>query len=187
MTTHYIDIRVLPDPETGPAQLLGALYERVHLTLVQQQLDSIGVGFPDYSQNPRAIGNRLRLHGDAQVLSQFAQPDWLKGMREHVRLGEIAAVPDDVQNRTVHRQQFKTSVERLRRRRMKRKGETAEQAKAAIPHSVERRPDLPYVLLHSRSTGQPFHLFIAVGPPQQQTTGTFNSYGLSATTTIPWF
>src|SRR5256885_4743960 len=33
------------------------------------------------------------------------------------------------------------SPDRLRRRRMRRKGETAEQAAAAIPDSVERTPD----------------------------------------------
>ena len=188
MTSHYLDIRVLPDPETGPAQLLGALYDRLHLTLVQQALDNIGVSFPDYSLNPRAIGNRLRLHGGEQGLLQFLKTDWLKGMRDHVRFSEIAEVPADARHRTIQRRQYKTSAERLRRRRMKRKGETAEQARAAIPHTIERRPDLPYLHLHSRSTGQPFHLFVALGPLQEkQQAGSFNSHGLSASTTIPWF
>lgn len=188
MTSHYIDIRVLPDPETGPTQLLGALYDRLHLALVQHGLGNIGVSFPDYSQNPRALGNRLRLHAGEQALQSFLQSDWLKGMRDHVRIDNIAKAPADAPHRTMQRRQYKTNVERLRRRRMKRKGETAEQAKAAIPHTVERRPDLPYIHLHSRSTGQPFHLFIALGPPQPlPMAGPFNSHGLSTSTTVPWF
>lgn len=188
MTSHYIDIRVRPDPETGMAQLLGALYQRFHLALVQQHLDSIGVSFPDYSKNPRTLDNRLRLHGTDKDLQQFMQADWLKGMRDHVRLAEIAPVPEDVGHRNVQRRQFKTNVERLRRRRMKRKGESAEQAKAGIPRTAEQRPDLPYVHLRSRSTGQPFCLFIAMGPLQSQpVSGHFNSHGLSTTTTVPWF
>lgn len=188
MTSHYIDLRVLPDPESGPAQLIGALYDRVHIALVQQRRADIGISFPQYSTNPRAIGNVLRLHGDQDVLQDFLQTDWLKGVRDHVRLTKITSVPANAQHRTVYRRQFKTSAARLRRRRMHRKNETEQQAAAAIPYTVERRPDLPYVHLHSRSTGQPFCLFIALGPASPRAVpGTFNSYGLSSSTTIPWF
>jgi CRISPR-associated endonuclease Csy4 len=189
MTSHYLDIRVVPDPETTAPQLLDALYDRLHLALVQQRRNDLGVSFPGYSRTPRSLGTVLRLHGQADTLHQFSQQDWLKGLRGHVRLSEITPVPDDASHRCVHRRQFKTSAERLRRRRMRRKGETAEQAQQAIPQTVERRPDLPYLHLRSRSTGQPsFCLFIALGPLQQAATaGTFNSHGLSSTSTIPWF
>jgi CRISPR-associated endonuclease Csy4 len=188
MTTHYINIRVIPSPETSAPQLLGALYDRLHLALVQQRRDNIGVSFPGYSVIPRAMGNVLRLHGSDAVLRQFLQTDWLKGMRDHVRLSEIAAAPADAPHRTVQRRQFKTNVERLRRRRMKRKGETAQQATAAIPSTVERRPNLPYAHLRSRSTGQPFCLFIALGPlTPAAIAGPFNSHGLSNAATVPWF
>ena len=189
MTSHYLDIRVVPDPETTAPQLLDALYDRLHLALVQQCRSDIGVSFPGYSITPRAMGTVLRLHGHADTLHQFLQQDWLKGLRGHVRLSEITPVPDGASHRCVHRRQFKTSAERLRRRRMRRKGESAEQALQAIPQTVERRPDLPYLHLRSRSTGQPsFCLFIALGPLQQSATaGTFNSHGLSSTSTVPWF
>lgn len=189
MTSHYLDIRVVPDPETTAPQLLDALYDRLHLALVQQRRNDLGVSFPGYSITPRAMGTVLRLHGQADTLHQFLQQDWLKGLRGHVRLSEIIPVPDGASHRCVHRRQFKTSAERLRRRRMRRKGESAEQALQAIPQTVERRPDLPYLHLRSRSTGQPsFCLFIALGPLQQSATaGTFNSHGLSSTSTVPWF
>ena len=188
MTTHYVDLRVVFDPESSTAQLFGVLYDRLHLALVQQRLDSIGVSFPGYSLDPRALGNVLRLHGSEAALRSFLQADWLKGMRDHVRLTDIAPAPPDAPHRTVQRRQFKTNVDRLRRRRMRRKGETAQQAAEAIPGTVERRPDLPYAPLHSRSTGQPFHLFVALGPLQEkQQAGSFNSHGLSANSTIPWF
>ena len=189
MTSHYCDIRVVPDPETSASQLLDALFDRLHLALVQQRRDDIGVSFPGYSLTPRAMGQLLRLHGQADTLRQFLQHDWLKGLRDHVRLSEITLVPPDAGHRCVHRRQFKTSAERLRRRRMQRKGESAEQAKHAIPQTVERKPNLPYLHLRSRSTGQPaFCLFIALGPLRQEATaGTFNSHGLSNTSTIPWF
>ena len=188
MTTHYADLKVVPDPESGPTQLLGALYDNLHLALVQQRRDTIGISFPDYSVSPRTLGTTLRLHGSQADLQQLLGSDWLKGMRDHVRIKEVTAAPADAPHRTVQRKQFKTSAERLRRRRMHRKGETEEQAKAAIPSGMERRPDLPYIHLHSRSTRQPFCLFVALGPLQSEATaGGFNSRGLGGPATIPWF
>lgn len=188
MTTHYVDLTVVPDPENSAPHLLGVLYGQLHLALVRNRLDSVGVSFPRYSLDPRAIGSVLRLHGDAATLAGLMAEDWLKGVRDHVRATGVLPVPEGSPHRTVQRRQFKTSVERLRRRRMQRKGETAEQAAKAIPATAEDRPDLPYVHLRSRSTGQPFCLFVALGPLRQEAApGTFNSYGLSGTATVPWF
>lgn len=188
MTSHYVDITVVPGPEFSTSQLFGALYDRLHLVLVQQRLDSIGVSFPEYSLMPRTLGATLRLHGNEEALRQLLRVDWLRGVRDHVRITDVAQVPEDARQRTVQRRQFKTNVERLRRRRMRRKRETEEQATEAIPLTAERRPDLPYVQLRSRSTGQSFSLFIALGPlVKDAVPGSFNSHGLSGTTTIPWF
>ncbi|MFC4819560.1 type I-F CRISPR-associated endoribonuclease Cas6/Csy4 [Dokdonella ginsengisoli] len=188
MTTHYVDLTVVPDSETGAPQLLGALHDRLHVALVQHQLEGIGISFPGYSIQPRTLGAILRLHGTEASLSRLLGTDWLKALRDHVRVTTIAAAPAQSRHRTVRRKQFKTSAERLRRRRMRRKSETAEQAAKAIPSSVERTPDLPYLHIRSRSTGQPFCLFIALGPlSTDPVPGDFNSYGLSGTATVPWF
>lgn len=188
MTTHYTDIKVVPGPEISQAQLLGALYDKLHLSLAMQRRDTIGVSFPGYCLSPRTLGSSLRLHGSEAELQQLLGTDWLKGMRDHARFTRIAAVPADASHRTVQRKQFKTSAERLRRRRMQRKGETAEQASAAIPSNMEHRPNLPYAHLHSRSTRHPFCLFIVLGPLQPTAIpGLFNSYGLGNPATIPWF
>jgi CRISPR-associated endonuclease Csy4 len=188
MTTHYIDLVLRDDPQIAAPQLLGALYDRLHVALVQQHRDDVGISFPGYALKPRTLGATLRLHGSDATLQQLMQADWLKGMRDHVRTSTVTAVPTGASHRTVQRKQFKTSAERLRRRRIRRKGETAEQAAAAIPASVERRPDLPYVHLHSHSTRQPFCLFVTLGPAQQHpVAGTFNAYGLSPTATVPCF
>lgn len=188
MTSHYIDLTILPDPESGTPQLLGALYDRLHLALAQLELDRIGASFPEYSMAPRSLGKTLRLHGGHDSLKKLMAADWLKGMRDHVRITEISPAPTDALHRVVERKQFKTNAERLRRRRMKRKGESAQQAQNAIPLSVERSPNLPYAQLSSRSTAQPFCLFIALGPVKAAAVpGGFNSYGLGGPATVPWF
>jgi CRISPR-associated endonuclease Csy4 len=188
MTTHYIDITLLPDAEFAQAHLLGALMAKLHRALVQLRSDDIGVSFPQYSVRPRSLGGALRLHGsETGLLRLMAQP-WLHGMRDHVRSTQPATVPPGATQLIVQRRQFKTSVDRLRRRRMRRKGETPAQAAAAIPSSIERRPHLPYLLLRSASTSQPFCLFIdQTQNGVEAMLGTFNSYGLSLGASVPYF
>lgn len=188
MTSHYVDIAVIPDPESSASHVLGVLYDRLHLTLVTQRVQDIGVSFPGYCLCPRTLGATLRLHGADASLVRLLETPWLRGVRDHVHVGQIAPVPDGARYRTVYRRQFKTSVDRLRRRRARRKNETLEQAISAIPASVERRPDLPFAQLRSRSTGQQFSLFIAMGELMTNPIhGAFNTHGLSSTSTIPWF
>lgn len=188
MTSHYIDLTVVPDAETGVPALLGVLYSKLHHALVQQRQNSIGVSFPGYSVIPRGLGSTLRLHGPESDLTELLRSDWLGGVRDHVRDTGVQPVPESARHRTVARKQFKTSAARLRRRRMRRKGETPEQAALAIPDSVERTPSLPYIHMRSLSTGQSFCLFLALGPVRAvPAPGTFNTYGLSSRATIPWF
>ncbi|TFI06890.1 type I-F CRISPR-associated endoribonuclease Cas6/Csy4 [Thiopseudomonas sp. 4R-3cl] len=191
MTTHYIDITLLPDPEFSHAHLLGALVSKLHRALVQHGSGDIGVSFPQHVNAPRrqrTLGSVLRLHGTAQALAALMEQEWLKGMRDHVQLTPLTVVPAGAPHRLVLRRQFKTNAERLRRRRMQRKRETAEQAAASIPDSVERRPDLPYVQLRSGSTGHSFCLFVDHGPVLgEPLTGSFNAYGLGPLASVPWF
>ena len=191
MTSHYINITLLPDPEFSHAHLLGALVAKLHRALVQGQTTDIGVSYPQHVSQPltkRTLGAVLRLHGTPEALQRLMEQDWLKGMRDHTQAGALLPVPAHAQHRTVRRRQFKTNADRLRRRRMQRKGETAEQAAAAIPDTVERRPDLPFVQLRSSSTGQSFCLCVEHGPLQPlPVAGAFNAYGLGHQATVPWF
>ena len=188
MTTHYIDITLLPDPEFSHAHLLGALVAKLHRALVQLQASDIGISFPRHSLRPRTLGSVLRLHGTEAALQRLMAQPWLQGMRDHVQIAALTPVPPDAPHRQVVRRQFKTSAERLRRRRMRRKDETLEQATAAIPDSVERSPELPFVQLRSTSTGQPFCLFVEHRPVQADgVSGCFNTYGLGLSASVPWF
>jgi CRISPR-associated endonuclease Csy4 len=184
----YLEIRLLPDPEFNAPMLMGALYSKLHRALATLQSKSIGVSFPEYSRKPKSLGTVLRIHGDENALRHLQEMDWLKGMRDHSQASAIQPVPADAKHMLVQRRQFKTNAERLRRRRMKRKGESYEQVVQAIPDSVERKPDLPFLVLRSLSTGQAFHLFIDQGPPMdERAEGQFNCYGLSQQATVPSF
>lgn len=188
MSTHYIEIRILPDPELSAAHLMGALYGKLHRALVQMGTQGLGVSFPGYSLQPRAVGSVMRIHGSLSELQSLEQTQWLRGLRDHIDLKQASPVPQGATYRIVYRRQFKTNVDRLRRRRMKRHGETADQAAAAIPERVQQQPNLPYIQLRSQSTAQTFCLFLEMGPEQEVAAlGRFNAYGLSAQASIPWF
>lgn len=185
---HYQDIKILPDPEFSSPLLMGALYNKLHRALVELNATNIGISFPEYSLKPKGVGSILRLHGDQASLNRLQALAWLKGMRDHTETTEVRPVPASAEYLRVTRRQFKTNVERLRRRRMKRKGESYKQACEAIPADIERKPNVPFITVRSASTGQSFSLFIeqlkADGGHQA---GEFNSYGLSQTATVPVF
>ncbi len=185
---HYQDIRLLADPEFNAAILMNALFSRLHRALVTSKATDIGVSFPDYKLRPKRLGNTLRIHGKHNSLTVLQNSDWLKGMRDHSEVTEVKPIPANAAHVLVKRRQYKTNVDRLRRRRMKRKGETYEQVSLAIPDSVERKPELPFLSVPSLSTRQTFCLFVEQGPPEQQATlGEFNCYGFSEQATVPWF
>ena len=185
---HYLEVRLLPDPEFSAPMLMGALYSKLHRALVSLQSNKIGISFPEYKRKPKSVGSVLRIHADENALRHLQEMDWLKGMRDHAQVSPVQPVPAHAKHILVQRRQFKTNAERLRRRRMKRKGETYEQAVQAIPDSIERKPDLPFLVLRSQSTGQAFHLFIDQGPPtDERVEGPFNCYGLSQQATVPSF
>ncbi len=186
---HYIDIRLQPDPEFSAGTLMNALCSKLHRVLVEKKETGIGISFPAHALKPkRTLGDQLRLHGNKEALGNLMQTSWLNGMRDHIHVSATSPAPPDVGHRIVRRRQFKTNAERLRRRRAKRHGETMDQARERIPDNVERKVQLPSLTLHSRSTGQPFHLFVEHGPLQKHAaSGAFNSYGLSQDGTVPWF
>ncbi len=188
MVTHYLDIQIRPDPEFPTGQLMGALFSKLHRALVALEADDIGASFPQHQTKPRDIGALLRLHASEARLEQLMAHNWLTGMRDHVQLAPVSTTPADAEHRVVRRRQFKTNAERLRRRRMRRHGESAETALEHIPESVEQRVTLPFVQVRSTSTAQRFSLFIEHGPRQAQPGGgAFNRYGLSNKATVPWF
>jgi len=185
---HHVDIDVLNDPEFPAYQLMGALYANLHRVLVAQNSTRIGVSFPGFSLKGPHLGTRLRLHGELAALSALLATGWLAGMRDHVTLTQPNRVPETVKHCAVRRVQVKSSPERLRRRLMRRHNLDAHEALQRIPDEVSRLVDLPFVLLHSTSTGQPFRLFIEHGSTQfNAIAGDFNAYGLSRTATTPWF
>jgi len=187
---HYIDIHLLPDPELAPNQVLAALYGRLHLALVEQRSEHIAISFPGYCDEPGklGLGHCLRLIGPEADLAHLLAGRRLAGLLDHVRVSAVAEVPATAQHRSLRRVQAKSNPERIRRRQMKRHGLSEAEARQRIPDGLAQHLRLPYMALHSVSTGQNFRLYLRLGPiTPTPTAGPFNAYGLSTQATIPWF
>lgn len=184
---HYIDVRLLPDPEFSERVLMKTLFSKLHRMLVQLNAEDIGISFPGYHLKPKTLGPVLRVHGQHSSLSELLKVGWLLGMNDHIAPVSILQAPEAKGHLLVKRKQYKTNADRLRRRRMKRKGETWKQACEAIPNQQTVKADVPFISLHSRSTSQEFCIFIEQISVPEQKPGTFNTYGLSAEATVPSF
>ena len=186
---HYLDITLLPDPEFSQNHLMDALFAKLHVALVAAGCGDIGISFPQVPEQGTGLGTLLRLHGRASRLSELMTANWLAGMRDHTTLSAVQAVPSTCTSfRAVSRLQAKSSPARERRRLMRRKGLTEEEAMAKIPDHCAEILHLPYVQMRSQSTGERFLLFIRHGPVRAvPAEGAFSAYGLSPTGTVPWF
>ena len=186
--SHYLDIRLLTDPEFPAHQLLAVLYAKLHRALVQLQTSHLGVSFPGYAEAPANLGTTLRVYGPQTELNRLTQLDWLRGMGDYTDVRPIAPVPADASHRPLRRVQAKSNPERLRRRQMRRHGLTEAQALERVPDLAAERLRLPFVQLSSGSTGQVFRLYLRLGAAMPESApGVFSAYGLSATATTPWF
>lgn len=185
---HYIDIRVHPDPELATAHVLNALAGKLHRVLAILKSEDIGISFPCFDAAPPSLGDTLRLHGTSARLQLVLAQNWLGGAAGHVTVSPPTPVPENTAFRVVRRVQSHSNADRIRRRQMKRHGWTETEAREKIPDTVEQKLKLPYLCLHSQSTGQPFRLFIEHLPLQpSRAEGSFNAYGLSTSATVPWF
>ncbi|MBZ5488842.1 type I-F CRISPR-associated endoribonuclease Cas6/Csy4 [Halomonas aquamarina] len=187
---HYIDIRLRPDPDFSEPMLMGALYNKLHRALFDLQENGIGVSFPlcKHGIRARTLGGHLRLHGTRMSLEQLMAASWLTGMRDHTNVSEVQPVPADAKHRNVARRQFNTGSPSRAKRYAKRHDISESEAREIYANVAEKRIELPFVQINSRSTQQRFALFIEHGKPQATpVAGAFNHYGLSPTATVPWF
>lgn len=185
---HYIDLKLLPDPEFPATQLMSALLAKLHRGLHDLRRTDVGISFPDVEGASHGLGQRLRLHGAAEALDSLLALSWLSGMRDHVKVSELTPIPAQVQWRCVSRVQVDSNPERARRRLIKRHGLSEEEARQRIPDNAAKRIDLPYVILRSNGSGHSFRLFIRHGPLlDAPARGSFGAYGLSSQASIPWF
>lgn len=189
----YIEITLLPNDEIPIYFLWQKLYPQIHLGLVEIQNSQgkapIGMSFPEYNEAVNYLGCALRLFSDGKkTLELFNVAKWLSRLTDYCHYTSIKEVPQSINTfARFKRVQFDTNVERLARRRAKRKGESFEQAIKHFDGFKDQESKLPYINMTSLSNNKQFRLFIEKEMVEQAELGEFNCYGLSKTATVPWF
>ncbi|MBL4584546.1 MAG: type I-F CRISPR-associated endoribonuclease Cas6/Csy4 [Pseudomonadales bacterium] len=190
---YYLDITLLPDTEANIGFIWQKVYSQVHLALVDKKLpngqSAIAVSFPDYGAGAFPLGNKLRLFAaTSEKLERLNLDEWLNRLRDYTHYTSIKEVPSSVEQHVRFRRvQFDTNIERLARRRAKRKNESMETALAHYSGFKDRQSKLPFVNIQSLSKGERFRLFIEREFLSQPVVGGFSCYGLSTAATVPWF
>ncbi len=189
---YYIEVTFLPTPEITNNFLWKKIFPKIHSNLVALQengLVPIGLSFPEYSLAPTTLGTKLRFFAkEEQTLEKFDVCSCLKIFSGYIHITRVREVPDKIsQFVAFQRVQTKTSINRLARRKAKRKGILFQEALDSFNDFSEKKCDLPYVSMSSGSSNESFLLFIEKKIVHEANTFLFNTYGLSKGGLVPDF
>ena len=197
---YFTDITCWTEEVVPIAFVMGKVMDILHLAFVNAQHDNghnpIGISFPEYHNQEDAnvrfagLGTMIRLFSHTpEPLKRLQLTHQLRHLAEYVEIREVTALErPNVRYAVFERVQPKSSRERLIRRQAKRSGQSEDLLRAQYQAFGEQRIKLPFLSLHSLSTGQPFRLFINKrSVPATTETWQFGTYGLSNTIPVPDF
>lgn len=181
---HYFDLKINPDSEMSKAELTAKIYTKFHTALCTMQTNQIGISFPKAQLD---LGNIFRIHSNESQLKELQNLNWLGGLIGYCEISQIQPVPVDSKYRVVSAKRSNMGQAKLRR--LINRGNIDEEGiKRYKRKMLSQWFDNPYIDLVSRSTGQIYRKFFQFGPIQAiAIEGTFDSFGLSKTATVPYF
>ena len=178
----FTDLKIVSQEDQSAHALLGKIYSALHLELVEQQLNDIGVSFPGARQN--AMGDVLRLHGSGKQLENLLDTHRLKRLLDYYSVASINPYPDGHAWKHVKRVQPKITAAKARR--MVKRGSASEERAQELYDLGPAQLKIPYLNMHSGSTGQMYRLYVSQTPCDPPGNAQlFNSFGLGAC--VPWF
>ncbi|MCF6202824.1 MAG: type I-F CRISPR-associated endoribonuclease Cas6/Csy4 [Methylococcaceae bacterium] len=191
---YFVGIKIKPDAEMRENLLLNKVYSKLHKALHSLNSTSIGVSFPAHKIK---LGDIIRLHSTDENLTELQNTNWLGGLSGYCDVSEILAVPDQVKGyRVISRKQSTMNLRKLEKRVQYQKEQgvlkTQDEIKAYEKQYKAKMYasglDNPYLELESSSNGHKHRRYIQFGAiGEQAVKGTFDTFGLSKTATVPWF
>ena len=181
---HYFELKIKPDNEMSKAELTAKIYTKFHTALCTMQTNQIGISFPETQLD---LGNIFRIHSNESQLRELQNLNWLGGFVGYCEMSQIQPVPIESKYQVISAKRSNMSQAKLRR--LINKGSIdAEGVKRYKRKMLSQWFDNPYIDLVSRSNGQVYRKFFQFSPIQDVAIeGTFDSFGLSKTATIPYF
>jgi CRISPR-associated endonuclease Csy4 len=192
MMKYYTEITLLPQPEIPLYFLWEKVYQQVHLALVERQKEdgkvTIGAAFPGYDGEQFQLGAKLRLFADSkQDLEDLSLPKWLARLTDYIHITSIKDVPTGCDFAVFRRLQPQGNNARLARRKAKREGISLDEAMAYFNTRKEQISKAPFIHAKSLSSNKRYRLLIGCESTEQSCPGSFSTYGLSSSSTVPVF
>jgi CRISPR-associated endonuclease Csy4 len=193
---YYIDIKLHSDNEISLGFIWEKVYAQIHLAMVNQKnsegMCKVGFSFPKYGKD-FPLGDILRLFAPTEKEFELLNTEeYLKRFADYVLISKVKEIPKHIETYvTFSREQFKSNTERLVRRQAKRQGISLDKARENYKDFDEEKKKkdnkLPYINMRSLSNKNKMKVFIDKHIKEKATEGLFTSYGLSRTSSVPWF
>ena len=184
----YFDLEAIPNPQIAQVDVVAQLMQQAHAQL-PQYLGRVGLSFPEY-RTEKTLGRIIRVFANDKDLTDLhssikANPRF----SNYCTVGEVLHAPEEPEAYTCFVRVQPKGNSRLQRlkRRHQAKGTWTNEFEQEVEKKYATKEQLPHVSLRSISNGQKFILFVKQEKRPQSTEGFFSSYGLSNTTTVPWF
>lgn len=189
---YYQEITLFPDAEMTTHFLLSKVFAQIHFALASASLEKskkqIGISFPQYTE--KELGKIIRIIApEKDMLEELGMKSQLSRLSDYVHITTCRIIPHNkIRGYSVYsRYQPDEPVERKARRYVKRHTDVSYEEALQLLKQRKETYTLPYIMLKSYSSEQHFHLFIQKKSVEKEQEGTFNSYGLSATASVPEF
>lgn len=187
---YYQEITLLDSDENSIYEIWNEVYMQLHIALAdlknKHDIDTIGVSLPNYryeekrGQTFAMLGNKLRIFAPSQKdLETLNLDEWLERLTEYVHIKRINEVGDKAKGHIVVRRYRHKNVLKQAEAFAEHKGITLEAALIyCSKHKQDNKP-YPYIKLRSISNNQPYALSIIQEMADDETQGSFNSYGIN--------
>lgn len=186
---YYIDITL---DSHHAHDTLRRLLTRLHEILSLDKSLQVGISFPRYG--PGVFGNVLRLHGGKETLEtvlyhkDLIQPD----DSPYLTVQDVSRVPEEhgfVRVVRIRPEKTYAAVsKRLKKRREAGKNRFSdEEIHRRAVYRSKRDAAFPYVTMKSHTNGKKYRFSIKQVPVTVKKSGTFNTFGISSTATLPFW
>lgn len=187
---YYIDIKLLSDADIGLGFLWKKVYQQMHLALVEAKNENIALSFPNYAKIRFPMGDKIRVFAStSKELESLNLGGWLDKLHDYCLIQSIKETPSVDKYVSFTRKQVKYYDDVLKRatHQAKRRGISIEDALKHFEGYTEKKNKLPFIQVKSLSTNSELKLFIEKKEKSEKIKGTFNTFGLSKTATVPHF
>ena len=187
MLTHYFELRAIPQLEITETEVINQVMQSLHQVLVNHQ-GNIAVSFPCYNVH-RTLGGIIRIFGDETHLQPF-KAALQAVVSDYIIALPTTPIPTSVKGylRLIRVNPKGQSALRRAEKRLTVQGKWSTEVKNKMLEkwgSVHL--NYPHLHFASKSTGQRFIMWLKQQKCATAVEGTFNSYGLSKTATVPDF